>query len=73
MGSVGGSPPSHGSTLFENEWTRVLSRLLRMYLPRNWEFGCFVKTSEFQGGGVKPLNPNPRYAISDEKRAAVKW
>jgi hypothetical protein len=38
-GFVGGSPLIRGSAQFANEETRILIRLLRMYFPRNWEFG----------------------------------
>jgi hypothetical protein len=42
--------------------TRILIRLLRMYFPRNWEFGSALsKRRNFEGGGVDPPNP-PRYA-----------
>jgi hypothetical protein len=40
--------------------TRTLIRLLRMYFPRNWEFGSALsKLRNF--GGFDP--PPPRYAI----------
>jgi hypothetical protein len=32
--------------------TRILIRLLRMYIPRNWEFGSgLAKLGNFRGGG----------------------
>jgi hypothetical protein len=43
--------------------TRILIRLLRMYLPRNWEFGsAFSKLRNFGGGGLNIPTPPPRYA-----------
>jgi hypothetical protein len=45
--------------------TRILVRLLRMYFPRNWEFGSALsKLWNFGGGGVEPPNP-PGYATAD--------
>jgi hypothetical protein len=36
--------------------TRILIRLLRMYIPRNWKFGqAFSKLRNF-GGGLNPPN-----------------
>jgi hypothetical protein len=35
--------------------TRILSMLLRMYFPRNWEFGsAFSKLRNFGEGGLNP-------------------
>jgi hypothetical protein len=40
----------------------ILIRLLRMYIPRNWEFGSGLsKRRNFGGGGIEPPNPF-RYA-----------
>jgi hypothetical protein len=37
--------------------TRILIRLLRMYFPRNWEFGLALsKLRNLGGGGVEPPN-----------------
>jgi hypothetical protein len=44
-GYGGGSPLVRGSTQLANE-TRVLIRLLRMYFPRNWEFGSALSKLE---------------------------
>jgi hypothetical protein len=44
--------------------TRIVIRLLRMYIPRNWEFGsALAKLRNFgEGlGGLNSSNP-PRYA-----------
>jgi hypothetical protein len=40
--------------------TRILIRLLRMYFPRNWEFGSALSKRRIFGWGLK-LHP-PRYA-----------
>jgi hypothetical protein len=46
--------------------TRILVRLLRMYFPRNWEFGSALsKLRNFGGGGLNPPNPPPGYASAD--------
>jgi hypothetical protein len=38
--------------------TRTLIRFLRMYFPRNWEFGSTLsKLWNFGGGGVEPSKP----------------
>jgi hypothetical protein len=40
--------------------TRIVIRLLRVYIPRNLEFGsALAKIRNFGGGGVEPLNPLP--------------
>jgi hypothetical protein len=50
-GFGGGSPLVRGSTQFANE-THILIRLLRMYIPRNWEFGAaLAKLRNFGGWG----------------------
>jgi hypothetical protein len=61
--SGGGSPPPPESgvplNLQMNE-TRILIRLLRMYIQRNWEFGsALAKLRNFGrvGGGGLGLNP----------------
>jgi hypothetical protein len=42
--------------------TRILTRLLRMYFLRNWEFGSVLsKLRNFRGGGVEP--PSVRHCI----------
>jgi hypothetical protein len=38
-GSGRGSPLVRGSTQFQMNETHILVRLLRMYIPQNWEFG----------------------------------
>jgi hypothetical protein len=44
---------------------RILIRLLRMYFPRNWEFGsAFSKHRNFGEGVSTP--PPPRYATADK-------
>jgi hypothetical protein len=51
--------------------THILIRLLRMYIPRNWEFSsALAKLWNFGGWreGVEPPNP-PRYASDPKKRA----
>jgi hypothetical protein len=58
-GSGGGSPLVRGSTQFENElnpYSNYLIRLLRMYIPRNWEFGSALAKRRISGGLI-PLNP----------------
>jgi hypothetical protein len=40
--------------------TRILVRLLRMYFPRNWEFGSAL--SKLRNLGLGGLNPSPRNA-----------
>ena len=41
----------------------ILVRLLRMYFPRNWEFGSALsKLRNCGGGGWTPQPPPPRYA-----------
>jgi hypothetical protein len=40
--------------------TNILIRLLRMYIPWNWEFGsALAKLKNFGGGGV--LTPKPLF------------
>jgi hypothetical protein len=56
--SGGGNPLVRGSTQFAMSETRILTRLLRMYFPRNREFGsAFSKLRNFRG--VNP--PTPRH------------
>jgi hypothetical protein len=44
--------------------TRILIRLLNMYIPRNWKFGqAFSKLRNFGGGGgFEPPKHHPGYA-----------
>jgi hypothetical protein len=56
----GGRPRVRGSPEFANE-THIIIRLLRMYIPRNWEFGSALEKLRNFGGGLNPPNP-PRYA-----------
>jgi hypothetical protein len=50
--------------------THILIRLLRMYIPWNWEFGsALAKLQNFGGGGVEPQNPL-RYATDYTGRVA---
>jgi hypothetical protein len=60
-GSGGGGPLVRGSTQFANE-TRILIRLLRMYIPRNLEFGSALSKLRNFGVGVEPPQTSPRYA-----------
>jgi hypothetical protein len=47
--------------------TRILVRLLRMYFPRNWDFGSSLsKLRNFGGGGEPP----PRYATAKLPKTA---
>jgi hypothetical protein len=47
--------------------THILIRLLRMYIPLNWEFGSALsKLQHFRGGeGLTPQNP-PLYATEQQ-------
>jgi hypothetical protein len=63
-GSGGSSPPSQGfhSILQMNE-THILIRFLRMYFPRNWEFGSALsklRNLGVCGWGLNPPNA-PQY------------
>jgi hypothetical protein len=45
--------------------TRTRIRLLRMYFPRNWEFGpALSKLQNFGGWGFEPPKTPPRYATT---------
>jgi hypothetical protein len=47
--------------------TRILIRLLRMYISRNWEFGSALSKRRNFGGVVEPLQPPPpRYATGGD-------
>jgi hypothetical protein len=47
--------------------TRILIRLLQMYIPQNWEFGpAFSKLRNFGGGGLNPPNHPRGYASASE-------
>jgi hypothetical protein len=41
--------------------TRILIRFLRMYIPRNWEFGPALVKHRNCAGGLNPQTP-PQYA-----------
>jgi hypothetical protein len=58
-GDLGAVAPSSGVPLnLQMRETRILIRLLRMYFPRNREFGSALsKLRNF--GGVRELNPPP--------------
>jgi hypothetical protein len=80
-GSGGGSPPVRGSTQFANEWNRIVIRLLRMYIPWNWEFGSAL--AKLRNFGVEPpKHPSIRHwlqltetaVLSSEKaKVRVEW
>jgi hypothetical protein len=62
QGSGGGSPLVRGSAQFAIRFDFVIHSgcpgLLRMYFPRNWEFGSALsKLQNFGGGGVEPPKP----------------
>jgi hypothetical protein len=62
LGAV--APLSRVSFNLQMSGTRILIRVLRMYIPRNWEFGsAFSKLRNFGGGGVNSPTP-PRYATA---------
>jgi hypothetical protein len=67
-GSGGGSPQSGVPLYLQMSETRILIRLLRMYFPRNWEFGSALsKLCNF--GAVRGVEPQPpRYATATHKR-----
>jgi hypothetical protein len=47
--------------------TRILIRLLRMYIPRNWEFGwALAKLRNFGEKGVWPPPPSLRHCLFSE-------
>jgi hypothetical protein len=54
--------------------THILIRLLRMYIPRNWEFGSAVsKLRNFGKGEFEPPNPLGTPLLpSHENRAVYK-
>jgi hypothetical protein len=56
-GDLGAVAPESGVPLnLQMNETHILIRLLRMYIPRNWEFGsALAKLPNFGGGGE--LNP----------------
>jgi hypothetical protein len=58
-GSGGGSPLVRGSTQFANEWNPILIRLLRIYFPRNWEFGSALSKLWNLGGIWTTQTPPP--------------
>jgi hypothetical protein len=61
-GSGGGSPLVRGSAQFAVQFDFVklsgLRWLLRMYFPRNWEFGSALSKPRNFGGGFEPPNPS---------------
>jgi hypothetical protein len=62
-GSGGGSPQSGVPLNLQMNETHILIRLLRMYIPRNWEFGsALAKPRNFVGGVEPPETTPPRYA-----------
>jgi hypothetical protein len=59
-GDVGAVAPKSGVPLnLQINETHILIRLLRMYIPRNWEFGsALAKPRNFGWGrGLKPQTP----------------
>jgi hypothetical protein len=64
-GGAGGSvAPQSGVPLnLQMNETRILIRLLQMYIPRNWEFGlALAKLRNFRRGGGDP--PPARYTTA---------
>jgi hypothetical protein len=62
---LGAVAPYSGVTLnLQMDETHILIRLLRMYIPRNWEFGSTLEKLRNFGGGVsKP--PSVRHCCLD--------
>jgi hypothetical protein len=59
-GVWGRYPLVRGPLSLQMSETRILSRLLRMYFPRNWEFGSVLsKLRNFGGCGVETPTPTP--------------
>jgi hypothetical protein len=59
-GSGGGSPLVGVTLNLQMSETRILIRLLRMYFPRNWEFGSALsKLWNFGGWGFEPPQTTP--------------
>jgi hypothetical protein len=57
-GSGGGSPWSGVPLNLQMSETRILIRLLRVYFPRNWEFGSVLsKLRNFGWGGLNTPTP----------------
>jgi hypothetical protein len=55
-GDLGAIAPSQGFPLnLQMSGTRILIRLVRMYFPRNWEFGSAL--SKLRNFGDPPPNP----------------
>jgi hypothetical protein len=42
---------------------RILIRLLRMYIPRNWEFGSALSKLRNFGEGLNPPTPPPNFSV----------
>jgi len=57
--------PFHETTQRMSE-SRILVRLLRMYFPRNREFGSALSKLRNFGAGFEPPTPLPRYTTGDE-------
>jgi hypothetical protein len=55
--------------------TRILIKLLCVYIPRNWEFGpAFPKLRNFRGGGGgRGLTPPPGYASARSEASRYDW
>jgi hypothetical protein len=62
-GNLWAVAPQSGVPLsLEMSETRILIRLLRMYFPRNWEFGsALLKLRNFGGGLKPPISPSVRH------------
>jgi hypothetical protein len=59
-GDLGAVAPESGVPLnLQMSETRILIKLLRMYFPRNLEFGSALSILRNFGGGGGGLNPNP--------------
>jgi hypothetical protein len=58
-GDLGTVAPYSGVPLnLQMSETRILTRFLRMYFPRNWEFGSAVsKRRNFERGWFEPPKP----------------
>jgi hypothetical protein len=63
-GDLGAVAPESGVPLnLKMSEPRILIRLLRMYFPRNWEFGSALSKLQDFGRGLSTPTP-PRYATA---------
>ena len=51
--------------------SRILARFLRMYFPRNWEFGYALSKLRNFGGVEPPKPPPPRHATARSNKACL--